>query len=91
MDSGTQVTIPPEAYYAIGLVIVTNFGAVIAFIKSLMNNSAEKAITQKTIQDISTNIGEIKMAVESLKKDNNEAHAKIRELNVKWQLRNTDV
>ena len=54
-------------------------------------SAAEKALMNQTIQNININLGEIKAKLEKNQADTNEAHAKIRELNVKWQLRNTDV
>lgn len=91
MDPGTQINIPPEAYAALGTLIATNIGAVIALVKSLMGNAAEKALMNQTIQLININIAEIKADIKKNQADTNEAHAKLRELNVKWQLKNTDV
>lgn len=91
MDPGSQINIPPEAYAALGTLIATNIGAIIALVKSLMGSAAEKALMNQTIQNININLGEIKAKLEKNQADTNEAHAKIRELNVKWQLRNTDV
>lgn len=91
MDSGTQINIPPEAYAALGVFITANLGVIIAFIKSMMGNAAEKALTQKAIIDTNIAIGEIKAKLEKNQTDTNEAHARIREMNAKWQSRNTGV
>lgn len=78
-----------ESYAVLGSLIITNLGAIIAFIKSLLSKEAQLTKIETILAQIQIDVASLKESKDKQTNDLNQAHQKIRDL--QWQLKSTDV